>query len=102
MGRSDYITVDDSDDDCDDISRGDDFPSMFVKLLTAVNFKIAIFIFIIGMIVFSDVFVLNVLTSFNDATTNLQMPSTYGTMIQLSFLVLGYIAIDLLVQGKYI
>lgn len=115
--QKDYISVSDSEDDLSDNEHnnhrgtyknkrtrygGDDFPSMLVNLLTSINIKIAIFIFIIGMIIFSDMFVLNVLSSFKDAVNNIQTPTTNGTVIQLICLTIGYICIDLLVQGKYI
>lgn len=79
-----------------------DFPSMLMKLCCRLNIKIGIFIFILGLFIFSDVFVRNVLSQFSDAVGSLNYPTTYGTIVQLLFLVFGYLLIDLLVQGKYI
>jgi hypothetical protein len=101
---SDYVTVDNDNDD--DIYKqkydGDDFPSMFVKLCSRINLKIGIFIFLIGLFIFSDVFVNTILSMFKGAISNIQLPTTYGTVIQLIFLVIAYLIIDLLVQAKYI
>jgi hypothetical protein len=73
-----------------------DFPSMGMDLLKMVNFKISIFLLIIGFFIFSDVFINNLLPTHcheMGCTTN------KGTILQLTLLVLSYICIDLLVQG---
>lgn len=105
MGKKvDYVTVDvepDNDGYCT-MSDDDDFPSMFVKLCSRIHIKIAIFIFILGLFLFSDIFVRGVLSSFNGAVNQLGFPTTHGTILQLLFLVIGYLLIDLLVQGKYL
>jgi hypothetical protein len=109
MGKNvDYVTVDVDSSTTDEYGYGgedecnDDFPSMFVKLFTHINIKVAIFIFILGLFLFSDIFTRSVLKIFNGSVNQLGTPTSHGTIIQLSFLVLGYILIDLLVQGKYI
>jgi hypothetical protein len=105
MSKSeDFVSIDlDSDNDStDSLKDGDDFPSMTVKLFTRMNIKIAIFIFILGLFIFSDVFVRTVLASFDGAVNQMEGPTTRGTIVQLIFLVVGYIIIDLLAQGKYI
>jgi len=78
----------------------DDFSSMCIDLLKKVNFKVAIFIFIIGIFIFSDVFIDNILLSFGDDTVYGSNPTTKGTIIQLSFLTISYIIFDLLIQGE--
>lgn len=108
MGKNvDYITVDDNDgyaDSYDDDyeNNDDDFPSMFMKMCSRINIKVAIFVFIIGLFLFSDIFVRSVLGAFNGAVSQLGTPTSHGTVIQLLFIVFGYIVIDLLVQSKYI
>ena len=89
-----------SDDESD--RYGDDFPSMFMKLFEKINIKIGFFIFILGILLFSDVFIKNILSNFTEATDSLGYPTTHGTIILLLLLVIGYIIIDLLVQGGYI
>jgi hypothetical protein len=99
----DYITVEsDIDDGYKDNYNDDNFPAMLMKLFSRVNIKIAIFIFILGLFTFSDIYVRNILSTFNGAVNQLGCPTSHGTIIQLSFLVIGYILIDLLVQGSYI
>ncbi len=77
---------------------GDDFPSMTADLFSNINFKAAIFLFMIGILIFSDVFIENILSSFSGASASGEA-TTKGTVIQLFVLVLGYLIIDLLIQG---
>jgi len=88
-------------DDCSKktkVSDRDDFSGMTATVLTKVNFKVAIFIFLLGILVFSDVYIENALSKFKGASHDGQA-TTKGTMLQLMTLVIGYIIIDLLVQG---
>jgi hypothetical protein len=75
-----------------------DFPSMGVDLIKRINVKIAVFLLIIGLFVFSDIFIEKFLASpnFQDGTG---CTNTTGTSVQLIILVLSYIVIDLLSQG---
>lgn len=91
----------DSWDGSDDDNR-DDLPSMFMLLLSNINIKIAVFIYLIGILLLSDVFVKNVLSQFPDAVGTMGIPTTKGTLLQLLFLVILYLIVDLLVQGKFI
>jgi hypothetical protein len=78
-------------------SHESDFPSMGVDLIKRINIKVAFFIFIIGLFVFSDVFIEKFLPiDYHDGTNE---PNTSGTIVQLVVLVLCYIVIDLLSQG---
>ena len=79
----------------------DDLTSMFSDLFNTINYKVAFFLFVLGIFIFSDLFVDGVLTSFRDAVYT-DSPTTKGTTVQLIFLTLGYIVIDLLVTGKVI
>lgn len=79
----------------------DDFLSMFSDLFGSINYKTAIFLFILGILIFSDVFIELVLTSTDGAVYG-DAPTTKGTIIQLLALTFGYIIIDLLAQGKII
>ncbi len=90
-----------STDNYDDYHR-DDLPSMFMQLLSHINIKVALFLYLIGILLFNDVFVKNVLSQFPDAIGMMGIPTTKGTLIQLLFLVLLYLVIDLLVQGRFI
>lgn len=78
-----------------------DFPSMATDLCKKLNVKVAFFLGILSFIILSDVFIENVIPNKdiykfgNDVTSR-------GTMIQIIFLIIGYILIDLLAQGDMI
>jgi hypothetical protein len=71
---------------------------MFFSLLKNVNIKIAVFLFFIGMIIFSDLFMNNVLSKFNNSLYG-ECTTTKGTVIQLLLFVLAYLVLDLLSAG---
>lgn len=73
----------------------DDFPSIIMDITKKINFKLAFFLYIAGLIIFSDIFIENVLPSsmVDGICTN-----TKGTMVQLLLLVISYIIIDLSIQ----
>ena len=80
-----------------DISNDSDFPSMGVDLLKKINFKVAFFMFLIGLFIFSDIFIEKCLPkSCRDVTNS---TNSYGTVVQMTILVLAYIVIDLLSQS---
>jgi len=79
----------------------DDFVQMGVTLLNNINFKIAFFLLLIGMIIFSDMFINGVIGKFQN-TLHGECTTTKGTILQLTFLVLGYIIIDLLNKSDII
>ena len=80
-------------------SNEEDFPSMGVNLIKKINFKVSIFLFFIGIFIFSDIFIENILpkNTIDGFCTN-----TQGTMIQLLSFVIAYIILDLMVQGEII
>jgi hypothetical protein len=80
-------------------SKDEDFPSIGVNLIKRVNYKIAIFLFFIGIFIFSDMFIENFLPK-NAVDGN--CANTQGTMIQLMAFVIMYIIIDLMAQGEII
>jgi hypothetical protein len=82
-------------------SGRDDFPSMTTDLVRRVNWKVALLLFVIGVLIFSDVFIDLFLVSMKD-TVEGDCPTSKGTVIQLTCLVLSYVIIDLLVQGEFI
>lgn len=79
----------------------DDFPSMFTDLFAGIQFKVAFFLFLVMIFVFSDVYVDLVLTNIDGAVYG-DMPTTKGSVIQITFVTICYIIIDLLVQGKFL
>ncbi len=104
-----------SDDDCDIIDDYDDYDDqksikkskkkskktdlmkMTGNLLSNINYKVAFLLFVISMIIFSDVFIEGVLSGI-DGTVEGDCTTTKGTMLQLMFMVIIYILLDLIVQ----
>lgn len=78
-----------------------DFISIFTDLGNSINYKIAMFLFIVGVLIFSDTFIELFLVPIPGATY-MDNPTTKGTTIQLLALTFGYIIIDLLVTGQII
>ena len=78
-----------------------DFITMLILALKKINFTVAIFIFIMGMVIFSTIFNEKVLGNISNAIVG-DTPTTKGTMIQMVFLCLGYIVIDVLHQMNII
>ncbi len=79
----------------------DDFPGMITDLIKRTNWKVAFFLFILGVLIFSDVFINLFLISIKDAVEG-DTPTQKGTIIQLVALTIGYVICDLLVQGGFI
>lgn len=71
------------------------------NLLGNINFKVAFLLFMVGMIVFSDLFIDGFLSNVSDSVSG-ECTTTKGTMIQLLFLVIGYILIDLIVKYEWL
>ncbi len=91
---NDYDTLDDADH-----TSNDDFPSIFTDIFKSVNWKVAIFLYLICIFVNSDLFIDMFL---NQNQIDGDCPNTSGTMTQISTVVLAYIVVDMLVQGNFI
>ncbi len=76
-----------------------DLIGMITELIGKVNFKIAIFLFILSIIIFSDSFVELFLQDIPGAVDDTDNPTSKGTIIQLMFQTFGYIIIDLLINS---
>lgn len=88
-------------DDTQDDPKKSDFVKIGSDVATSLNIKIAFFLFIIGMVIFSDVFIDGVLSKMPD-TVQGEITTTKGTMLQLLIFVLLYIVVDLVVQRKWL
>ena len=78
-----------------------DFVEALGNVTCNINFKMAIFLFIIGMCIFSDLFINGVLSKFDGAiSASGECASTKGTIIQLTIFILLYLVLDLLMKGK--
>ena len=74
-----------------------DFMKMTGNLIGNINYKVAFLLFMIGMIIFSDIFIDGFLSHISDTVAG-ECPTTKGTMLQLLFMVIAYIIVDLVVQ----
>lgn len=72
--------------------------TMFVDLLTKINFKIALFLIFMFLIVSSDVFVNRILSNFSGAVDGRNATNT-GAFIQAMFLAISYIIMDIFVRA---
>lgn len=72
-----------------------DFPSMGVDLTKKINFKVALFLLLVSVVIFSDVFVNMLPQKYREGGP----ANSQGTMIQIGTLTGAYVIIDLLVQG---
>lgn len=78
-----------------------DFVAISGNLFSSINFKVAFFLFLLGMILFSNLFINGVLSKFSNSVSG-ECTTTKGTVIQLGLFSGGYILIDLLVQKNII
>jgi len=82
-------------------SNNSDFITMFYDLFNSVNYKVAILLFFLGVILFSDIFIESFLINISGAVDG-DTPTSKGTTIQLVLQTFGYIIFDLLVSGGII
>ncbi len=87
--------------DFDDDSKKTDFVKAGGDLFKKLNLKVAFFLFFIGMLLFSDVFINGILTHIN-GTVDGECTTTKGTVIQLLILTVLYIVLDLCVKADLI
>lgn len=79
-----------------------DFISMTAELFDKVNIKISFFLFILGILIFSDTFAEMFLIDIPGALDETDCPTSQGTILQLLMLTFGYLIIDLLSKGEII
>jgi hypothetical protein len=77
----------------------DDFPTMCADIINCINFKMCGFLFFIGIFIFSDIFMENILEKLKNGL-EAGVPTTKGTLVQISTLVLAYVVVDLLIQSS--
>ena len=90
-------------DVCDNtvITPKSDFVEMMNGILGELNIKMSMFLFIIGMFLFSDMFINSVLSKFDNTIAG-ECTTTKGTIIQLTLFILCYLVLDLLMKGKLV
>jgi hypothetical protein len=83
------------------VKTNDAVGTMFVDMLSKINFKIAFFLLFAFIIISSDVFVNRILYNFGGATEG-KNTTNYGAALQGMFLALGYIIMDIFVRSGVI
>jgi hypothetical protein len=96
---SESIDVNSAEVDIDDDKT--DFMKITGDIFGGINFKLACFVFILGIIIFSDVFIDGILLKI-DGTVNGECTTTKGTIIQLLLLSLGLIMLDLAIKRGWL
>lgn len=79
----------------------DDFMKMTVEILSEVQYKLFFLVFIIFVIINSDIFINRILGKFSHTMDGHRITS-WGVVLQGTFLVLGAIAIDALVKNNIV
>ncbi len=77
-----------------------DLMSISGSIISKINYKISIFLFIVGMILFSDVFINSVLSKIPNSVSG-ECTTTKGTVLQLTILCLFYLTADLFSQAGW-
>lgn len=94
---SDPIDVEDIQDD-----KHTDFVQISGNIFSNINYKLAFFMFFIGMIIFSDVFIDGVLSHMGSDLADGECPTTKGTIIQLLLYTVILIVMDLLIKAEWV
>lgn len=89
-------------EESDDGADKTDFIDVGRNILSSINYKIAFFIFVIGFIIFSDLFISSFLNSIDGAVDVDGIVTTKGTIVQLMVLTIAYIVVDLLAKKHII
>lgn len=84
-----------------DNKQKNDLIGLSGDLITSLNFKLASFVYLIGVMIFSDVFAENILSNISGIYENGEI-STKGTMIQLLLLCIVILIMDLLIKTNVV
>lgn len=79
----------------------DDLSSIVTDLLGSIQYKFLGFLFLLFILVSSDVFVSRVLTTF-DGAVDMKCPTNWGVFLQALVLVIGMTFIDAMIKQKII
>lgn len=78
-------------------SKKTDFVNASSSVIGNINFKLIFYMFLLGIILFSDLFISNVLTHIPDSVDG-EYVTNKGTMIQLLVYSLGLLVFDLVIK----
>lgn len=100
MADDDDLTLIDFDED-DEPKKSDDFISIIMNTLSNIPYKMAFLLFLVFILIMSDIFHDYVLIQFDGAIIEGRV-SSYGHIIQGIGLVLFYVIFDTLIQNRVI
>jgi hypothetical protein len=89
------------DEDSTELSEVTDIGTASGKALGAINYKLIFLTFLFGLVIFSDLFVGEVLPKFEKSVFAGE-PTTKGTVVQLLFLCLAMMVLDLFIKYEWI
>jgi hypothetical protein len=77
-----------------------DFDPMLGEIISGVNYKLILFLFLLYIFITSDVFLDRMLSKVDGASAQActTCTTTYGTIIQGTLLVIGYMIMDILIK----
>ena len=78
-----------------------DFVSVSGNIISSINYKLGFFMFLIGMFLFSDMFIDNILGGIDDSVDG-ETPTTKGTIIQLLIFVLFMLVFDVMIKWEWL
>lgn len=85
----------------DSDTKKTDFVKISSNLVSNISIKIGFFLFIIGMFIFSDIFIDGILSNIPD-TVHGECTTTKGSMIQLLLFVIAYLILDIAVKFEWL
>jgi hypothetical protein len=77
--------------------RPDTMTSLFGEIAKKISWKIALFVFVLVLLIWSDVFIENIMTKF-DGLVEGRMVSQKGTIVQATVLTLAVIVLSFLIS----
>lgn len=105
---SDPIEFDDTDfeeTDIDDNNKKNndktDLVAVSGNLVSNINYKLALFMFALGMFLFSDLFINGILSKISSSVEG-ECPTTKGTIIQLTIFCLLMLVLDILIKYQWL
>lgn len=100
MSEKIVLDCDENEDEVDD-NKKSDFVAVSGNIISSINYKLGFFMFLLGMIIFSDLFIEKILASFGNSVDG-ETPTTKGTMIQLLIFVLLMMMLDVLIKWEWL
>jgi hypothetical protein len=96
-----YEEETDDETDDDDEQPGSDLVSISGNVLSNINYKLFLFVLVLGIIIFSDTFMYTILSKVDD-TVDGECTTTKGTMVQILTLTTGMLLLDLLIKYEWL